>query len=135
MTETEFSEEATRLLAEQRRVVMEGTQAVQDLRALLARFESAGPLPGPPGPQGPQGEPGEQGPQGKAGPKGPAGPQGPGGPPADLQLLEEQVVALESDLRGRLEALLAEARATVERIEVQASAATTAVHVLIGDRK
>ena len=130
MTETEFSEEATRLLGEQRRMITEGNQAVQDLRALLTRFESAPPQEGPAGPQGPAGKPGDIGPQGETGPEGPTGPQGPAGPPADLQPL----VALETDLRGRVEALTAEARATLERIEVQASAATTAVHLLIGSR-
>ena len=186
MTETEFSEEAARLLAEQRRVVAEGAQAVEDLRALLARFEASPPQPGPAGPQGepgpqgeigpagpagPQGEPGPQGregipgdvgpqgkagpkgptgpqgevgpqgpeglpgdvgPQGQAGPEGPAGPQGVPGPPADLTPFEARFAALEGEVRERVDALTAEARATLGRVEMQASTALTALEILGG---
>lgn len=120
MTENEFSEQAAALLEEQRRMIAEGAQAVQDLRALVARFEDLTPEPGPPGPAGADGAPGAP---------------GPAGPPADLTAVEERLAELDRHYSERATALTAEARATLERIEMDASAATTAVHILVGERK
>lgn len=117
MTEQEQAE-AQALLGRLRASAAEASQLIDDLRTLKTRFEVFVPIAGP---QGPRGEKGADGKDGAA------------GPAPDLTEFENRFAELERRCTERTEGVIGEAKATLNRIEMQASAALTALTVLNKD--
>lgn len=145
MTQSEPGAELETLRAEYRRLIVEAEQAVQDLRALHTRLAQVKPQRGPKGPPGPaadlapfreafaqlEQETRERIDALLARVSTPAPVPVPeaqdGVPPDDV---EELLDRLRRETGARVDALIAEARATLNRIEHQASSALTALSVL-----
>ena len=117
----------------------EGVQTVRDLRELHDRFSAMKPKEGPAGPQGKPGvkgkdgkpgRDGKDGRDGKPGKDGTDGRDGVDGQTPDLAPFEDRFAALEAEARERVQAMVADATATLNRIELSGSAAVTALQRL-----